>query len=723
MKRPIVLLALLLLLLIVRAILRSRTGSPASTPQDSSPFPTDRPADRESKSGDAAGAVVRDVSGQEQECWLSEEPSNVQQDRAAMLSRREDGVSLPLDSFQDKLDDQQPEARRRRAPADRGGRPREPEVSSAPPADNSAANERPARSSRLEVICWQETGQWVLGLEVATTVLSHALTVTQDDEPLCQDPMEESRWQLVRPTGRIALIASAGSPLDSFDLKPPLGFWAFKLGATMDRGRAVQRATSGWYLAIVPASWERDTVVAGDPPVDPESVTVSGYLAHYFVIGDDASSGFAFRTPDGPRRYPSEKPKFILRGNRIPDAADNVGPLFGGDPPVILATGGWSNVQLLVIGEEGPAPDTSAKRWRMSVPNQSDGDASLSLPGDQFPGDGWYFARFYDDQTNLVESLDFRYAPGLIGVEVPDTPPLPQDTAGHTTLTVTIRHRRGCSVEVDRKIAGQILLRCNDVLTKLDIPPTIQDGSVSVIFRSNPAEDRGFAKGVHLEIELNRIWWEVSPEHTEPSVWGDKVRTLYRSSLRADSREALWLRFPRAGWTRTVRVGFDRSRARTYLVRRSRRVVSVPLREFSGAAELAELRDEVPFHVWVRQTEEHTAVVAQVSPRFTCKLDACTFECADYASIVEHIRAAHPSVVRQLSYDELRVHRPDLNLPAVIYKCPYCRHYEQGDGKRDATGEMYNHIIGTHPGEMHGWRIVTDLAEIRRYVIAALPTE
>ena len=126
----------------------------------------------------------------------------------------------------------------------------------------------------------------------------------------------------------------------------------------------MRRVSKGWYLAIVPESWER----LGPERIAPEPVSISGYKAHYFDLSEGGDIRFRV---DGQERLHDVQ----LVGERIEDAASRLGPLFR-DPPWLKASPGvWNAIEKIVIWEEGPGKG----RWKDSFSPRRDHELQ-SLP-------------------------------------------------------------------------------------------------------------------------------------------------------------------------------------------------------------------------------------------------------------------------------------------------------------------------------------------------------
>src|SRR5579883_2157494 len=233
-------------------------------------------------------------------------------------------------------------------------------------------NNRPARASKPEVVCWKREQEWILGVEIPEEL--EAVSVLQDQVSLSEEPTERGYWRLASVTGRITLSSVKESIEVTVGANPYL---LFKLsGASQNSGRQVRKAASGSYLAIVPAGWTRDESLSGPPPAMPEHVCIDGYRAHFFDINEPTN--ISFRDAAGRQVVISlGEARFRLIGQDVHDAAEHIGPLFAGSPPRLGILGGaWGDVGIIVVGREG----SGGSRWRSSfIPNPELVEQNLPL--------------------------------------------------------------------------------------------------------------------------------------------------------------------------------------------------------------------------------------------------------------------------------------------------------------------------------------------------------
>ena len=494
--------------------------------------------------------------------------------------------------------------RKRSEPSKRGGRPR----TSNRDSRGGSLRERQPRYPKPEIVCWKEEGQWVAAVEIPEELLGKpSLAVLQDGSPLTKEESREGCWRIERVFGEVVVQWNEGEGVQETTVALPQdGYLLFKLsGQDQNQGCRVKSLSSGSYLVMVPDSWERDDTLSGPPPVTPESVFLPGYRAHFFELEKGSNKKIAFHTPVGESFViESSAPQFELVGNRLNDASEDKGPLFGGAAPRIRALDeqGWKNVGTIDIDEDGIAK----KGWRTSFTPDSDG-REQNLPSEfSDRNGGWYLLTFRDTEDNVIERLHFRFTRGLKEIKLVQPSPLPSGD-GHAPVSVEFLHEPGFDVQpVDFSINIQIERQGEK--TTLTIPP-------------NPKYDEtGWSVGpvggpqVEVTILVERLWWGIGEEHNVPSEWKDKALTLAREDFAATSNKALWLRLPRLRWVNKVLVGFGQEKARPYDVKVTEKTIAFPLREFGDSKEVGDAAQEYSLRVWLERGGRFTEGVIAVIP-------------------------------------------------------------------------------------------------------------
>jgi hypothetical protein len=394
----------------------------------------------------------------------------------------------------------------------------------------------------------------------------------------------------------------------------------FKLNSSMERGRQVQRVGKGAYLCVVPVEWK---LVTGCEQHEHESVNIAGYGAYCFdADGEDAA--IQFETPQGSRTIGAMRIRFRLVGNEVADSSKK-GPLFGGAPPRIQIEGAkWSAVSSIILGEEG----SGKGRWRTELtPSQEE---QQTLPDELAQRmAGWYFLRFYDHDSKLIDSIDFRFAAGLDRIEPFNQTLLPTDN-GYTSFDIEIYHNRswtltqqnpGPRVEVNRSEYGTQL--CIKPDPKLD----------STIWRIHDEHDHAAI----LEILVERIWWGLGTDTDQQVEWGDKSLQLQPEDFRATSHTAIWLKLPKKRWVESLLVGF-----RDYMQRLPIRVTDntcmIPLRNLS-IPELTTSHAQQQIILNIEVAQSHECVIAVVPARPAPQpLDITPLQAPTMAGILTSLR-------------------------------------------------------------------------------------
>jgi len=474
--------------------------------------------------------------------------------------------------------------RERHLPLKRGGRPRGPikrhEIGQTP-------GTKPC-SLKPEIVCWNEGWRWIVGIEVPEEL--EILSVIQNEELLEQDNIDESRYRLKHAEGAVKATWTGGGK----DI-PLVGvgrnYFVFKMRkGWKGLGRLVKRPSTGYYLAIVPQEWKRDEEVSGPAPDAPESVQVEGYKAHFFYQEQNTVIGFV--TGNGKRiRLESGGPRFQLVGREIGDASEDMGPLFGEQTPSVgmIAEQGWSDVGVIVVGEEGGGQN----RWRTQFLPQVDAKEHKLPEEIANRRGGWYFLRIYDNDDNLIESMDFRFMMALndINMEKPDCLP---GTSGYNDVIVQFLHKTDCKPELmDEDIQHALEIRRESGKTIVTIPPKPDCDKTHWILRDGDAE-------VEVTVLVERIWWALEVAKITPTDWVNKPITLFRKDFTATTEKALWMRFPHLRFVRKINLGFDRSKSRNYQVEVEEKEITIALRDFCDAQEIETRQEEIDMKIWVQ---------------------------------------------------------------------------------------------------------------------------
>ena len=488
-------------------------------------------------------------------------------------------------------------------PGKRGGGPRGPSKAPGKPPVQGTESRRP----KPEIICWKKERQWIPAVEIPEGLLENSgLAVLQDGLHLTQEESKETCWRLERVFGELVVQWNEGERVQETRLAlGRCGYLLFKLsGQNQSQGRRVKSPSSGSYLVMVPDNWERDATSSGPPPVTPEPVFIPGYQAHFFELEKDGVGQIAFRTNTGELfKIESKVPQFELVGNRLCDATEKIGPLFGERPPRICgaAKGTWEGIGTMVVGEEG----SGKGRWR-KVFRPNAGEIQQDLPSEVAGRKGgWYFLRVYDTNDDLIESLDFRFLSALKEIRIHQPSPLPPED-GHNPVRVEFFHEPGCAVQPGGSPAN-IQIERQDKKTILTIPPEPSYDETRWIVGAEGGPQ------VEVTILLERLWWGIGDEHHAPSEWKDRPLSLQREDFAATSNKALWLRLSTRRWVDKVFVGFEQPKARPYKVKVTEKAIGVPLRDFGDAREVRDHTQDRSLRVWIeREARPMEGVVAVI---------------------------------------------------------------------------------------------------------------
>ncbi|HLH80776.1 MAG TPA: 30S ribosomal protein S9 [Chthonomonas sp.] len=487
-----------------------------------------------------------------------------------------------------------------RPPVQRGGRPR-----GAGTESTRSSSSQPSHQNRTrpEVICWRHSREWIVGIEIPDAFGDKAsLEISQNGISLQPNGAQQNYYPIPQLDSDVVVQWEENGETIRYtiELTVPL---LFKLD-NQRQGRRVKFPSSGSYLVIVPAAWQRDTERSGAPPVTPESAAIEGYLAHFFDFeksSDDTT--ITFITPEGIVHPIQQRRRFELIGNRLEDANEDMGPLFGERPPRVQADSqGWSDIGQIVIGEEGHG----SGKWRQEFrPEPSSREQDLPM---QTQKAGWYFIRFYDKEEQLIDSMDFRYVACLRAIVISEYTPVPA-VNGHKPVNVRFLHDAGCVISPDNRARN--------------IPSTTQTEETVAAIPADPSFGRtrwyvgpaGQRRPIEIEILIERIWWTLGDADYPPTDnWQDRVLTLSREDFAATSGKAIWIRLPKHRWVNRVLSGFELSRARPYRVEVANNSVAIPLREFYDSDELNS-PNQAALYIWIEYGDIlYKGVLARVPP-------------------------------------------------------------------------------------------------------------
>lgn len=475
----------------------------------------------------------------------------------------------------------------RRPPLNRGGRPR----GSTKRSDIEQEHNTKPHFLKPELICWNEGWTWVIGIEVPEEFENPS--VAQNGELLEQDSTNETRYRLKQAEGT-AKVSWTGGEKDIPVVGAGRNYLILKMRKDWKGlGRLVRCYTAGYYLIIVPKEWKRDEEVSGSATIRPERANLNGYMAHFFYQEQNRNTVIGFITANGERiQVESGSPRFQLVGTEIDDASEEMGPLFGEEPPRIAALNeqAWNDVRVVIVGEEGSSRD----RWRTPMVPQV-GAREQKLP-DEIANrrGGWFFVRIYDNDDSLLESMDFRFSIGLKNIRMESFDCLP-GPKGHDNATIRFLHRTDCNVElVGEDTQHPLEIRRENGETIVTIPPKPDCDKSHWILRDGDAE-------IAVTILVERIWWAFGVMGVAPTDWVDKPITLSRKDFTAITDKALWVRLPRLRFVRKIDVGFGHTKSRPYQAEVEKKEITIPLRDFCDTKEIENRREQSRIMIWVQR--------------------------------------------------------------------------------------------------------------------------
>ena len=689
--------------------------SPVVSVVDESKTSAEAPHDTEDKPVDPA-EVVTD----------SETPGEIQDPKGHPTSPAESVETERSDSKQESevpghSDDNAQRGRfqpSRREPLNRGGHPRGSNQSE--PAQNPSATRQPdIAKPRAHLCVWMESMEWQLGVEVSHKT-EQDLTVRQGGHEIEQDDFDAERWLLTGEPGAIEVLDGQDCVKRITDLAHELVPLVFRLTGDLEHGVQVKQPTSGAFLLLVPSVCREPVLSPPDTAAVAESTSLSTFRA-YFIEVEHHSPLTVQIGSDYSILFNAGRRRFSISGTIIEDDApkkdkrsSRQGKLYGQSPPVLADSQNWDGVSTIIIGEEG----RGQSRWRDEIDPRDGHEPSKQLKEHLAEKRaGWFFLRFYDNQGDLIESVDFRYAISVIGCRYGEGSAMRRGPD-----EVTIEHQPGTSIRALRPKTGVDLCEEFPGGTRLRIPrERTYDRTEWTI-----SDLSGSSVSLHLDIPRN--WWYLGNDEVPSATqWIDKLVHFELPDFRATKLRILHLSVRKRGHRlASAFAGFDRSRALQYPVSAQGKV-QIPLREFSESAQLSEAGRHI-FKCWLpssrgeRETELELGSLELIARCSFCK-DRLP---SSRTGQIEHCLSKHfGEIFEELSYEEIVRRNPNLNFPRQIYCCSHCREYVRSQATADpseyANNAIFRHLESEHPGKPHAFRVVSKSQEVRRQIIKDLP--
>ncbi len=462
------------------------------------------------------------------------------------------------------------------APEKRGGRPTGP----------SATRQPSVRATQVErvqpaLVCWR-IGMlgWGVGLDLPS---DRSWCVRQGDWEIAEDDAIRGRYALEDPLA--GAIVDDPEGMLAWSHLPTEPFRPFRLSKRDSGRRALTIPGAYRLLVVVPDNWSRDPgTVASEQP---------GYVhrewrAHHFHKGTVP----VFLRPDA---TVARCLHFGLEGDsEIWDDCFEHGPLFGGDPPRLVAISGFQPARVVLIDE-----DTRRRCW--------DDNSEALCRRLRERSVGRFSARIYDAKHFKVQVLPFRYSARLTSVVV-DSGPATPGPERHAPASISFRHDAGCTVRGKGSAADlPVVAGAQGSQVSVPLDPHL-DGTEWQI-----THDGGC---VSLRLRLQRVWWALASEDDdgEPA-WSDGALSLAPELFDPRSCGVVRVRLPWIGWAARIQIGFREDGARGMERVPKRREMRLPLRNLSGCLELdAPPGSQVPLRLWLWHASELlTATVGVVA--------------------------------------------------------------------------------------------------------------
>ena len=447
-----------------------------------------------------------------------------------------------------------------------------------------ASTPKQPRQSQPELCCREiNTGKWEVFLSWDEEC--HILSVSYDGKELnigdleCNIPSLKGNLNISYKDGQ-----QSSTPL--FKDNKPLIF-KLKNGWT-GIGRNTLSIRKGHYIIIAPNTWER----TGHVPIEMDQCTDSDFNAHYF----DQEKNAPYEETGSFKEWSMDSNTIIeLAGQTVYDNSDE-GELFIGNVPTLNAS---EDIMWARVGEE------SKGGWSGESFKPSEKSLSDILDGRE----GRFFLRIYNSQSNLLDSIEFRYLRNLKEIQINESPYrqetilLPtkngysstqirfMDTEGKVMPT-NISKETSCSVD-----AGIITVSSNSHEDHIECTLETKSGSVKVV------------------VDIPRIWWQVKSDGEEPKEWTDKPQNMTRQEFKkfADENSSLCI-LSRLG--PSISASFDEKADRTYKRKKDEEYIKIPLTDFAYHAQITQRSGEISYLQvkWAENTLPVVKVAADPTP-------------------------------------------------------------------------------------------------------------
>ncbi len=632
----------------------------------------------------------------------------------------------PTDRYVQQERDSHKTRQRRRSPAltARPGR-RHPPARHAPP--NSRADAPQSKAGLRAHLCvWQQGIGWQLGVEIESAP-ERILTVQQDGHELERDDLDQDRWLVTDGQGNIEVLDGHECVRQIGNLTRPRHLIFRLVGANLDRGVLVQRPSAGASLLLVPTDWDAPK---SDPPEligEHEEVTPRTFCAYYIHV--DSNSAPTVRIADHEDsntliRFNEARGRFRLQGPIIENAApkhrsrsSRQGPLYGPSPPEI-ATRDWADISTIVVGEEG----SGKCRWSDEIKPELHEPSKRLAKFMTMQRAGWFFVRFYDQQRDLVDSIDFRYASGIKGS--PQQIESGESSPERKFDIVHIEHEPNVRIEAldpdNRDITSE---QATNGGSNFRIPHMKKYDHTEWIIVDGDAK-------VPLHIELPRFWRRLRiVGNGTSSRWSPKAINLQDDHFKPTQRRVLDVSVP-SDASKTALIDFAFPTRRRFRATANREF-HVPLWNFFDSNHLTSVgRHVLRLSPEIHSSKDTIPLVNLGILELRTRCSYCSRGLASNSDLSDHVLARHfDEVFVEESYEKTSKQFPNLGLPDAIYVCDVCQEfYLSGHGCvnrrylqiiQDCTIDDHNDSAHKHAHQNFG--PVSDARDVRDWLIGSLP--
>ena len=438
--------------------------------------------------------------------------------------------------------------------------------------------------SRPELICRRVAG---------SAIWEVILTAGEDCEiaavQLAGTPLEHTARECRLPslTGRATVSCQDGQSheVSLFEGDPLM----FKMRNNWSgEARKIARMTSGHFIVIAPATWERK----GRAPVESDGCADSAFRVHYFHRAATATD----MGLDGFREWSDSQfaAGIELRGRRVFDDSDE-GDLFVGEAPSLECS---SDIVWVRVGEE------TEQGW---AENFLQDDRSLSEILDD--REGRFFLRVYDSEARLLDSVAFRYWRDLRRISI--------DGSDYTEDMVLVPTSIG-HLPVEVGFVGADSSTIAPVQAAEGLLATSPSGAIVISPRPDPdpiwCALKSDTSAVIIVLDVPRIWCRLDDGRHEAGEWRDTpvvmTRQCFRELGRSNASMSLWSKRQAA-----IRAGFDDELSQPYRRNIDDDRIAVPLADFGDHAQIdRRLNDDAHFNVeWAGEIV--SLIVISADPR------------------------------------------------------------------------------------------------------------